>query len=201
MRTSPPTERDRAIAAKSGRAFRRIRCGVAASIAAAAAVGIAQVSAPSAPLNPLVVQSLAPLLAMWIGSARDAAKAQGVAPIPAPIRAALEGYVPDAVLARVRWRQGMAALPVPQDMLPYGDVPAMTLDDVILFKDRQAALEDPKLWAHELKHVMQFEEWGVDGFAARYLSDYEAVEKEAAEFRWAFMKRAGLIPPVARPAD
>jgi hypothetical protein len=35
----------------------------------------------------------------------------------------------------------------------------------------------------------------------RYLQDYEAVESEAAEFRWQFMKRAGLIPPVPQPRD
>src|SRR5690348_14974044 len=43
-----------------------------------------------------------------------------------------------------------------------GHVPAMTLDDVVVFQERRAALEDPKLWAHELKHVIQFAEWGVD---------------------------------------
>jgi hypothetical protein len=80
-------------------------------------------------------------------------------------------------------------------------VPAVTLDDVIVFQERSAALEDPKLWAHELKHVMQFAEWGVDGFALRYLNDYEAVEHEAAEFRWQFMKERGLIPEPAAPVD
>ncbi len=77
----------------------------------------------------------------------------------------------------------------------------MTLDDVVVFRESSVALEDPKLWAHELKHVMQFAEWGVQGFALRYLEDYEAVEAAAAEFRWQFMKRAGLIPPVPQPAD
>jgi hypothetical protein len=48
---------------------------------------------------------------------------------------------------------------------------------------------------------MQFEEWGVDGFAVRYLTDYEAVESEAAEFRWQFMKKAGLIPKVGSPDE
>jgi Domain of unknown function (DUF4157) len=153
------------------------------------------------PMSPAMVQYLAPLLASWIASEREAAKAQGVEPIPAPIRAALEGYVPGPILERVRWRVGGGELSLPQNLIRFGHVPGVTLDDVIVFEERRAALEDPKLWAHELKHVMQFAEWGVDGFAARYLSDYEAVESEAAEFRWQFMKEAGLIPAVPSPVE
>jgi hypothetical protein len=153
------------------------------------------------PLSALAVESLAPLLAVWISSARDAAKAQGVEPIPPSIRSALTGYVPEAILDRVRWREGGSELSLPQNVIRFGDVPAMTLADVIVFQERRAALEDPKLWAHELKHVMQFAEWGVQGFATRYLSDYEAVEFEAAEFRWQFMKQAGLIPAVPAPTE
>jgi len=152
-------------------------------------------------VSPLMVEYLAPLLAGWIVSEREAAKTRGVEPIPAPIRAALVGYVPEPILARVRWREGASELSLPQNVIRFGHVPAVTLDDVIVFQERRAALEDPKLWAHELKHVMQFAEWGVDGFARRYLSDYEAVESEAAEFRWEFMKRKGLIPEVPSPVE
>jgi hypothetical protein len=156
---------------------------------------------PASPPHPLIVQSLAPLLAGAIVSARDAAKAAGVEPIPHDIRNALADYVPDEILARVRWREGGDAVSLPPHVLGFGDVPALTLDDVIVFEDREAALTDPKLWAHELKHVMQFAEWGVDGFATRYLTDYEAVEAEAAEFRWQFMKKADLIPDVQSGAE
>jgi hypothetical protein len=152
---------------------------------------------PGPPLaTPFLFQSLAPLLAGWIVSERDAAKAAGVDPVPEPIRAALTGYVPEAILDRVRWREGAGELSLPQNAIRFGHVPAVTLDDVIVFQERRAALEDPTLWAHELKHVMQFAEWGIDGFAERYLADYEAVEAEAWEFRWAFMKQAGLVPDV-----
>lgn len=162
----------------------------------AAALGQNSADPPPSGLTPMMVQSLSPLLASWIAYERDAAKKQGVEPIPKAIRAALEGYVPEPILDRVRWREGAGELSLPQNVLRFGHVPATTLDDVVVFADRHAALEDPKLWAHELKHVMQFAEWGVDGFATRYLTDYEAVEREAAEFRWEFMRRAGLIPKV-----
>jgi hypothetical protein len=149
-------------------------------------------------LNPAFVNTLAPILADWIVRSRDAAIAQGVAEIPAPIRGALAGYVPEETLARVRWRTGGAGeMSVQQQVFAYGDVPAVTLDYVVVFSAEKAALEDPKLWAHELKHVMQFADWGVGGFATRYLRDYEAVEKEAADYRWEFMKRNGLTPPPA----
>jgi Domain of unknown function (DUF4157) len=145
-------------------------------------------------LHPLMVQSLAPLLAGSIVSARDTARAEGVELMPPAIRTALTGYVPEEILARVRWRAGGDVLSLPPYIIQFGDVPAMTLDDIIVFEDRGTALTDPKLWAHELKHVMQFAEWGIDGFATRYLTDYEAVEAEAAEFRWQFMRQAGLVP-------
>ena len=88
---------------------------------------------------------------------------------------------------------------LPQSMIRFGHASAVTLVDVIVFEEGSTALEDPKFWAHELKHVMQFEQWGVDGFAMRYLSDYAAVETEANDFRWQFMKQAGLIPEVRSP--
>ncbi|HUQ52596.1 MAG TPA: DUF4157 domain-containing protein [Gammaproteobacteria bacterium] len=153
------------------------------------------------PLSPLIADSLAPLLAMLITAERDNAKAQGVEPIPAAIRAALQGYVPEETLDRVRWREGGTVLSLPQNVIRFGHVPAMTLDDVIVFQERRAALEDPKLWAHELTHVVQFARWGVSGFATQYLRDYEAVEREAAEFRWQFMKEKGLVPAVAPPRE
>jgi hypothetical protein len=38
-----------------------------------------------------------------------------------------------------------------------------------------------KVWAHELTHVMQFERWGVDGFADQYVRDSATVEQEAID--------------------
>lgn len=151
-------------------------------------------------LNPVVAETFAPLLANWIRESRDAALTEGVEPVPRTIRDALRGYVPDAVLEKARWRAGGGGgLSLQQSLFRIGDYEAVTLDYVVVFLDAQKAEEDPKLWAHELKHVMQFAEWGIGGFAARYLRDYEAVEHDAAEYRWQFMKQAGLIPPVSSP--
>ena len=152
-------------------------------------------------LASLFAASLAPLLASWIVSSRDAVLAEGAEPIPPRIRAALAGYVPESILDRVRWRTGASEMSLPQTIIRFGDAYAVTLDYVVIFQDQREALEDPKLWAHELKHVMQFAEWGVDGFATRYLRDYEAVEHDALEFRWQFMKAAGLVPEVPSPGE
>jgi hypothetical protein len=149
---------------------------------------------PSDALSPLVAQALVPLLAEWIVQSRDAALANGVEPVPADVRKALVGYVPMDVLDRVRWQVGGAGeTTLQENLFRFGYAPAVTLDYVVVFQNAVDA-SDPKLWVHELRHVMQFSEWGVPGFATRYLQDYEAVEKEAADYRWEWMKLEGLIP-------
>ena len=35
------------------------------------------------------------------------------------------------------------------------------------------------MWAHELAHVEQYRRMGVDGFAAAYITDWRAIEREA----------------------
>ncbi len=59
-----------------------------------------------APESRSLMTALTPLLVHWIERSRDAALEQGVEKIPVSIRAALEGYVPDKTLERVRWRAG-----------------------------------------------------------------------------------------------
>jgi hypothetical protein len=149
---------------------------------------------PSEALSPLVAQALVPLLAEWIVQSRDAALANGVEPVPTAVRDALADYVPVDVLERARWQVGGAGdMSLQENLFRFGYAPAVTLDYVVVFQNAADA-SDPKLWVHELRHVMQFSEWGVPGFAIRYLQDYEAVEKEAAEYRWQWMKLEGLIP-------
>jgi len=42
----------------------------------------------------------------------------------------------------------------------FGDASAITLDDVVMFRNESDAQNNPVLWAHELAHVMQHEWWG-----------------------------------------
>jgi len=120
-------------------------------------------------------------LAHLLESARAQAIADGVKPIPARIYRGLLGYFPPAVLRQVRYATGHTeGLSLPALAFTYGDATAMTLGDVILFRDEPAAQTDLKLWAHELTHVMQYQRWGMDGFATHYVQDSAAVETEAA---------------------
>lgn len=134
------------------------------------------------------------VLAGAIGESREAAIHEGVAPIPRAVRAALAGYVPDAVLERARWRVGGGSrLSLQRNLIGFGYTPAVTLDHVIVF-ETAAHARDPKLWVHELRHVEQFMQWGVAGFAGRYVANYNALESDAAEYRWTWMKLTGRVP-------
>ena len=177
--------------------------GLFAALALVARVAAADPHDATAPVSPSssLMTALAPLLTRWIESSRDAALEQGVEKIPKMIRASLEGYVPNATLDRVRWRAGSGSyFSLQENAFLFQDAQAITLDYVIVFADENQARNDPKLWAHELRHVMQFEEWGVEGFATRYLADSIAVEDVASEYRWQFMKLRGLVPAPSVPA-
>lgn len=137
------------------------------------------------------------LLAEGIVESRDLALSEGTDVVPSAIRDALDGYVAPDILDAVRWRVGSGSgLSLQQGMFMLGDSPAITLDHVIVFESTADA-DDPKLWVHELMHVMQFKRWGIREFARRYIGDYEAVEKEAVEFRWQWMKLTDRVPPTA----
>ena len=155
---------------------------------------------PGDALSPLVAQALVPLLAEWIIQSRDAALAKGVEPISAAIRADIEGYVPQDVLDRVRWQVGGAGdISLQENLFRFRATPAVTLDYVVIFQSDTDAI-DRTLWVHELRHVIQYSDWGVSGFATRYLQDYAAVEKEAGDYLYEWMKAAGRIPALAPAA-
>lgn len=118
-----------------------------------------------------------------IETSREKAIATGVRAIPAGVQRALGGFFPAALLQRVRYRVITAqdGLSLPQLAFDHGHADAITLGDVILFRRDHAAQTDLVLWAHELTHVMQYQRWGTEGFAARYVRDYQAVEKEARD--------------------
>ncbi len=133
-------------------------------------------------IPPSLLERGSELLAELIQSSREATIASGVRPMPPQIHRALLGYFPDAMLRKVRYVSGQAdAITVPGLAMSYGHIDAVTLIDVILFRDDSAARTDARLWAHELTHVMQYERWGVEGFAQRYLQDADAVEREARD--------------------
>jgi hypothetical protein len=118
-------------------------------------------------------------LAQWIWSSRADAVKAGVTPMPPAIRTALKGHFPEALLGKVRYRIGTGNEYSLQTHAFKGKAVAITLGDVILFRPAEKSVNDPRLWAHELTHVQQYDRWGVRGFAQRYTLDHAGVEREA----------------------
>ena len=123
---------------------------------------------------------------------RDDAIARGVEPMPTEFLEAFSGHLPNDVLANVRWRVEPDSVIFGANVFSSG-MRAVALDNVILFVNAQEAA-NVKLWAHELYHVLQYRQWGTEGFIQRYLADRAGVEREAWEFRWQWMKATGRTP-------
>lgn len=109
---------------------------------------------------------------------RDAARANAQ-PIPHNIRTALSGYYPDDLLDTVRYAvgdftpDGLAGFAIRN-----GNAAAVTLVDTVVFSD-VAHIDNIALWAHEIHHVHQYAEWGLEGFAERYAFNWNMVEADA----------------------
>ena len=120
-------------------------------------------------------------LAQWIWASRSEAMRDGVVPIPPTIRARLDGHFPAALLDKVRYRVSSSSeFALPAQAFRTNAV-AITLGEVILFRPGAGGEADPRVWAHELTHVQQYDRWGVRGFAQRYTADHLAVEREAQD--------------------
>ncbi len=105
-------------------------------------------------------------------------------PLPTEIKRKLTPYFDPLILEKVRytaeWSPTVeAALRRLIDTDKFAL--AVTLDNVIVFSDEES-LDNMWLWVHELKHVEQYDRWGIKGFAHNYLLDYRSVEQEANDY-------------------
>jgi hypothetical protein len=133
-------------------------------------------------IPPPLLDCAASALAALIEAARRDAIADGVHPVPPAVYRGLLGYFPPGLLQKARFASGNAgALTLPGLAFTYGDASAITLNEVILFRTEKLALHGLETWAHELTHMMQYQRWGIDGFAGRYVRDSAAVEREAID--------------------
>jgi hypothetical protein len=125
-------------------------------------------------------QVAAAALANALVLSRDAAWTQGTRPMPPHIRQALLDWYPADLLDSIEYRTGIPEDSTLQSLaMRHGDATAITLVDTIVFANPQDAETNIALWAHEVKHVEQFQRWGLMGFAQRYVRDHQAVEAEA----------------------
>jgi hypothetical protein len=112
-------------------------------------------------------------VAAGIIASRDAVMATGGQPIPARLLKKLRRWYPDDLLNAVRWtslRGPIKQLLQDSQMNFDGETLAITMIDVVIFRN-DALANDGALWAHELYHVQQYREWGVFGFAKKWVDD------------------------------
>lgn len=121
-----------------------------------------------------------PALAASIRS-RDQARRAGAVPMPPDLRRALAPHFEATTLEKVRWNTAGPRVSLGTLLAGwYYSEGAVTLGDTIVFSDARMAGQ-LLLWAHELTHVEQFEELGVDGFASLYTTDWAELERRARE--------------------
>jgi hypothetical protein len=127
-----------------------------------------------------ILDRAGPALAAAIRESRTQALERGVTAIPPQIRAALDPYFPALILDKARWTTsgGISLDGVLTNWFALEG--AITLGEVIAFTDAAEAQEDVELWAHELTHVMQYEELGIDTFAYEYVRDFSSIEHQAS---------------------
>jgi hypothetical protein len=125
-------------------------------------------------------QAAAPAFEQGLIQSRNSAASGGVAAIPPQIRQQLTGFYDDDILNRARFKVGDSGVANFANLsIQYGDAAAVTLIDIVVFKDANDAYNNAKLWAHELKHVQQFRDWGTRDFSIRYLRSWNSVEGDA----------------------
>lgn len=94
-------------------------------------------------------------------------------PIPPQIRERLAPFFPANILDKARWKmRNDAKWALDTAVMKISGPGAITVDDVIIFNDNinpaSADLGTLELWAHELTHVVQYENMGVESFAFIY---------------------------------
>jgi hypothetical protein len=131
----------------------------------------------------------------------------GSMPIPLQMRQMLTGYASDDSMDRVRYKIGDSGFANLAHLLEQGGAAsAVTLIDVIVFRDSESA-NNPKIWAHELTHVDQYQDGGVQSFAVRYVRNWQSIENPAyakEDGFWAWYNQThsapGLAPPIPAPS-
>lgn len=122
----------------------------------------------------------APALAAAIRFSRGQALNRGVNPIPADVIQALEPYFPKNILQKAKWTTAGGVSIDGALKNWFNQEGAVTLDEVIVFSSTDLA-RDVGLWAHELTHVLQYSQMGVETFAFQYSIDWNGLEQQARD--------------------
>ncbi|QYO62373.1 hypothetical protein [Leptolyngbya sp. 7M] len=106
-------------------------------------------------------------------------------PMPIELKYLLNGIVPAQILNRAKYvidktPDNVAGLANLLNHLSDDGIHAVTADDIVIFSSGpSSSLSGLLLWVHELYHVGQYAEWGLEKFAAEYTTNYKDVEEAA----------------------
>jgi hypothetical protein len=114
----------------------------------------------------------------------EASAASSAQPIPADIRQLLAPYFPTEILESARWTTAdQSGITLAAELeRANGDIGAVTANNIIVFRGPTEAGEF-SLWAHELVHVSQYRNMGIEGFAAMY-AGWGAQRIEGDAYAW-----------------
>lgn len=137
-------------------------------------------------LSQALLNPAAPVLATAIRFSRGQALNRGTQAIPPHVRTALAPHIPPAILDRVTWTTPGGGITLDSILSGWlNQEGAVTLDDVIVFSNSGIAtantIEAITLWAHELTHVMQYQNMGVETFAFAYTTNWGGMEGQAKD--------------------
>ncbi|MCI0440800.1 MAG: DUF4157 domain-containing protein, partial [Chloroflexi bacterium] len=95
----------------------------------------------------------------------------GAQPLPPQIQEALAEFFPPDILSSARWHtvDGARITLADLTLLHNNDTAAVTVGHVVVFDRGSDAQSNDKLWAHELVHVLQYRQMGIDAFAHSYV--------------------------------
>lgn len=171
-------------------------------------------TAGTATANALLGKNPLEFVAMPLAAAIREARARHIAgakPLPADVKKALANFFPQDVLDRARYTVGTVEITLPNGIGKVqkflGNDYAVVCDDVIVFpKDPGTFRNDPQWWGHEVTHVQQYKEWGIDEFAFRYVKSLSNEVEDPAYARgdevlaWAgqnFTNSSGVLAALA----
>jgi len=132
--------------------------------------------------NPL--EHFAIPLAAAIAAARDTFDSEAK-PLPSELLRMLAGHFTPTQLQRARFVKDRLTITLPTvingSQTFYGkDNHAVVVDDIIVFHEIPAFdANGVEFWAHEIHHVVQYMNYGVNRFAFKYITDFDGIEDEA----------------------
>ncbi len=148
-------------------------------------------SAGAVASNTLLGQNPLQFVAMPLAAAVRQAREKHISsakPLPDHIKEPLKKFFPQEVVDRAKYTVGKVDITLPngigqaQKYMSGGY--AVVVDDIIVFNtDPPSFFEAPFWWAHEVTHVQQYMQWGIEDFALRYVSNYRGNIEAPADAR------------------